>query len=280
MDAIDAVSGNPVRAIVPTMGKEPATQANARHASSSAGMKCYPEPRRPMKVAALFSDNATGLAAAAALSGQGIEVTTHHGVGSLLSIVRTHRPDALVLQGNGDNVSDWFAMLAFHGEDAGPVVVLGNGALRDMCEAFSRGAADYAVASEGMEIFVRRVQAQIYLHGQQFQPTSLRLNGYALDARSQTITTNTGEIKLTGREFALAWVLFEHAGRVVSLNTLSARIWGRSGDVGKRTIEQHVYKLRRKLEREPVSGAGAAPIRIRTVHNVGYRLDQGEHRPC
>jgi DNA-binding winged helix-turn-helix (wHTH) protein len=46
-------------------------------------------------------------------------------------------------------------------------------------------------------------------------------------------------------------------------------VWGRSSDVCKRTLEQHIYKLRRKL----ATGRRGAGFRIQAVYSVGYRLD-------
>jgi DNA-binding response OmpR family regulator len=65
--------------------------------------------------------------------------------------------------------------------------------------------------------------------------------------------------------------LFENLGRVVSMRTLSTEIWGRPSDIGKRTIEQHVYKLRRKLGQTTGPGRDNVP-KIQTVYGVGYRL--------
>ncbi|WP_186830742.1 winged helix-turn-helix domain-containing protein [Mitsuaria sp. TWR114] len=83
------------------------------------------------------------------------------------------------------------------------------------------------------------------------------------------------EISLTAREFALAWVLFSNAGRVVSASSLTARVWGGGTDICKRTLEQHVYRLRRKLS----GGATGAVVRIQAIYSIGYRLDLLHEQP-
>jgi DNA-binding winged helix-turn-helix (wHTH) protein len=76
------------------------------------------------------------------------------------------------------------------------------------------------------------------------------------------------ELTLTPREFALAKILFAGVGRVVPLSSLSARVWGVSVELSKRTLEQHVYKLRRKLKE-----CFREDVRIQAAYGIGYRLD-------
>jgi DNA-binding response OmpR family regulator len=60
--------------------------------------------------------------------------------------------------------------------------------------------------------------------------------------------------------------LMVERGRIVSGNRLLDEIWGITW-ADSATLEQHIKRLRRKLEQ-----VGGAP-RIETVRGVGYRLD-------
>ncbi len=61
--------------------------------------------------------------------------------------------------------------------------------------------------------------------------------------------------------------LRRHAGQIVSRNDLLNAVWGVDYFGNTRTLDQHVLRLRKKVEHTP-----AAPRRLLTVHGVGYRL--------
>jgi hypothetical protein len=73
-------------------------------------------------------------------------------------------------------------------------------------------------------------------------------------------------LDLTYREFELLAFLVEHPGRVFSRAQLLRTVWDQA-EVGSRTVDVHVRRLRVKLGDE----AG----RLTTVRNVGYRLEPG-----
>jgi DNA-binding response OmpR family regulator len=57
-------------------------------------------------------------------------------------------------------------------------------------------------------------------------------------------------------------------GAVLDRNTIFDACWGESFFPASRTLDQHIAKLRKKIERDPKN-----PEIIRTVHGVGYRYD-------
>jgi DNA-binding response OmpR family regulator len=74
---------------------------------------------------------------------------------------------------------------------------------------------------------------------------------------------------LTPKEAALLRFLFVHEGRVLDRATLLDHVWGISCDVTTRTVDQHVVRLRQKIEDDP-----AAPRFLVTVHGAGYRFSR------
>jgi Transcriptional regulatory protein, C terminal len=89
--------------------------------------------------------------------------------------------------------------------------------------------------------------------------------------RDRRLVTVAGEtLDLTYREFELLAFLVEHPGRVFSRAQLLRTVWDQA-EVGSRTVDVHVRRLRVKLDSE----AG----RLTTVRNVGYRLEPGADAP-
>lgn len=73
-------------------------------------------------------------------------------------------------------------------------------------------------------------------------------------------------IELSLRDCAMLSLLYRHANQVVTRDQLFNACWGRDYLPSSRTLDQHVSKLRKAIERDPSS-----PQIIKTVHGVGYR---------
>lgn len=75
---------------------------------------------------------------------------------------------------------------------------------------------------------------------------------------------NAGEvIKLTDREQEIMIIFTTHAGMTIPRHELATG----EGDVGERTIDVQINRLRRKIEKDP-----ANPVWLQTVRGIGYKL--------
>jgi two-component system OmpR family response regulator len=90
-------------------------------------------------------------------------------------------------------------------------------------------------------------------------------SGLWIDPASRIVVHNGQPVELTRREFDLLLFLCEHPRRVFSREQLLSQVWGYGWVGGSRTVDVHVRRLRVKL------GQGR-PV-VRTVHGIGYRLD-------
>ncbi|QIF00041.1 response regulator transcription factor [Roseimicrobium sp. ORNL1] len=79
-------------------------------------------------------------------------------------------------------------------------------------------------------------------------------------------TREGGEIGLTPREVSILQLLHERIGEVVTRDELLDRCWGLQYLPESRTLDQHIAKLRRKVERDVEH-----PRIIETVRSMGYR---------
>ncbi|CAB3797016.1 hypothetical protein GCM10011400_30600 [Paraburkholderia caffeinilytica] len=165
-----------------------------------------------------------------------------------------------------------FARRACYGDRRAPLIVVGAFADRDSIErAFEVGADDVVLSPiDQGELEVRTYQAL-----RRFQsPPPLQsedraeLGPYRLDRRTGTVLVDEREIRLTVREFAIAWLLFSRAGEYVSRRQIAGAIWSSTEDIVGRTLEQHIYKLRKKL-----GLSGASGVQLRTMYAHGYRVE-------
>ena len=74
-------------------------------------------------------------------------------------------------------------------------------------------------------------------------------------------------VVLTRKEFKTLAYLLKNARRVVSRDELLNEVWGYECYPCTRTVDNHILRLRKKLEREP-----ARPRHFRTVHGTGYKF--------
>jgi DNA-binding response OmpR family regulator len=75
-------------------------------------------------------------------------------------------------------------------------------------------------------------------------------------------------IDLSLRDVRILKTLFERPGQVVDRETFFRECWGYDHLPNSRTLDQHVSKLRKRIEHDPQE-----PTIIRTVHGVGYRFE-------
>ncbi len=76
------------------------------------------------------------------------------------------------------------------------------------------------------------------------------------------------EVALTFKEFELLKYLTTHRGAAIPRSELMDKIWGIDFEGESRTLDVHIMTLRKKL--------GDAGDYIRTVKNVGYRIEEAQ----
>lgn len=130
------------------------------------------------------------------------------------------------------------------------------------------GADDMVVRPFDPAEFTARVQALLRRCNRRSARRMIELAGFSLDRESSRFAYKGEEIELTPREFSMAWLFFSSPGIYISRETIGTSIWSADSEVAGRTIEQHVYKLRKKLFLGPERG-----VIIRTAYSQGYRLE-------
>lgn len=153
-----------------------------------------------------------------------------------------------------------------------PVIFLtGAESLPSKVAAFSMGAEDYITKPfNGIELRARvlskirkvRVSTASSTDEAQYGPFRFKLG-----AQKVFNTADGREISLTPREYKLLYLLAKNEGKVLSRDTILDEVWGRGVHVGDRTVDTHMYSLRKKL-------SSLSEI-IESVPTVGYRFREG-----
>jgi DNA-binding winged helix-turn-helix (wHTH) protein len=89
-----------------------------------------------------------------------------------------------------------------------------------------------------------------------------------VDWTAMTVSRLSGEvIPFTCQELKTLRCFLLNPDRVLSRDELLKEAWGYSHYPSTRTVDNHVAKLRQKLEDDPTE-----PVHFRTVHKVGYKF--------
>jgi len=152
-----------------------------------------------------------------------------------------------------------------------PVVMLtAKGQIEDRVNGLDAGADDYVVKPFSSEELLARVRAVLRRAERKVKARSnLRLGEIEIDLSRQIATRGRKTVPLTAKEFAILRLLAEAEGEPVSRERFLDVVWGYGAFPTTRTVDNHIASLRAKIELNPDS-----PRWIKTVHGVGYKLEQ------
>ncbi len=86
---------------------------------------------------------------------------------------------------------------------------------------------------------------------------------YTFQISKRELKRGSEVLKLTDREQEILAIFAERAGETIPRHELV----GEDSEVGERTIDVQINRLRRKIERDPSN-----PVWLQTVRGIGYRL--------
>lgn len=156
-----------------------------------------------------------------------------------------------------------------------PVICLtARGQETDVVMGLELGADDYVRKPFGVAELLARLDAVLRRAGGA-ATTVLTLNGVKIDLDARTARHPDGADEERGREEELTPIetdifrfLWERRGRAVDRRDLLKELWGLERTHATRTLDNHVARLRKKIERD-----ASDPKVLLTVHGVGYRLE-------
>jgi DNA-binding response OmpR family regulator len=149
-----------------------------------------------------------------------------------------------------------------------PLIILsGSSDVTDKVLLLETGADDYVTVPFNPRELVARVRAQIR-RASHVRPEDMYVFEDVIVNFSKTEITRAGEeIIVTRKEFKTLEFLTKNAQRVISRDELLNRVWGYENYPSTRTVDNHVLRLRQKLEIDP-----AHPSHFVTVHGLGYKF--------
>jgi DNA-binding response OmpR family regulator len=229
-----------------------------------------PYTGRPMeRILVVEDDRAVQKALKRLFEAEGFKVEISADGKSALEAYRAATPSAVVLD---------LRLPAMSGRDvcreikqhapALPVIVLSAASdVSDKVLLLELGADDYVTKPFSPRELLARVRAALRRTSRSTTTDVNGFDGISVDFTRMEVKRDGQAIALTAQEFKTLKFMLQNAERVISRDELLNEVWGYQNYPSTRTVDNHILKLRQKLEKDPTN-----PVHFRTVHGMGYKF--------
>jgi two-component system phosphate regulon response regulator PhoB len=154
------------------------------------------------------------------------------------------------------------------------IMITARGEEEERVRGLATGADDYVVKPFSIPELLARINALLRRANPQLITAVLKAGDLELDRTSHRVRRGGREVHLGPTEYRLLEYLMRHPGRVYSREQLLDGVWGNDVYVDERTVDVHVGRLRKAINRH----RDADPIR--TVRGAGYAFDERFQAPA
>jgi DNA-binding response OmpR family regulator len=149
---------------------------------------------------------------------------------------------------------------------ATPILMLtARSGIEDRIEGLNAGADYYLTKPFDTRELLACINALLRRHGSQVD--ELAFGNTSLDLSSSLLVCGEKNVRLSAREFDVMRLLLQNGSRIVSKETILARVWGYDSNAVENHVEVYVGFLRKKLR------SIGSDIRIEAIRRLGYHLE-------
>lgn len=146
-----------------------------------------------------------------------------------------------------------------------PVIFLtAKNEVKDRVKGLRMGAEDYIV--KPFEVIELLARVDVVLRRNRKTSALIEIAGLSIDVCAMRVKRCGKEINLTRKEYELLLLFARNPDMALYRETIYERVWGGDFEVGSKTVDLHVQRLRKKVGWEN---------KLQAVNKVGYRLAVG-----
>ena len=149
-----------------------------------------------------------------------------------------------------------------------PIIVLSaTSDVSDKVLLLELGADDYVTKPFSPRELLARVRAALRRTVRPIATDKASFADISVDFTKMEVLREGKPLALTAQEFKTLKFMVQNPERVLTRDELLNEVWGYHNYPSTRTVDNHILKLRQKLEKDP-----ANPVHFRTIHGVGYKF--------
>ena len=149
-----------------------------------------------------------------------------------------------------------------------PVIIVSAASdIIDKVSLLEIGADDYVTKPFSPRELLARVRAIIRRSARTTPGEIYKFGDAVVDFAKMQVMRGGELVALTAQEFKMLRFMVQNPERVIPREELLNSVWGYQSYPTTRTVDNHMLKLRQKLEADP-----ANPVHFRTVHGAGYKF--------
>lgn len=227
------------------------------------------------KILIIEDDSAVRLGLSSTFEEEGFPVVSAESAESGLREIEAAKPDIIVLDVMLPGMSGFEFLKKLRDKDILiPVLMLTARAdATDKILGLELGADDYVTKPFNPREILARVKALIrrsrYSGGRDAEGLlkEFRFGDVEVNFDRHEIHKKGQPVQLSHREFRLLEYLIENRGRLITRDRLLEDVWEYDSFLTTRTVDNHILRLRKKIEDEPDS-----PRFILTIRGYGYKF--------
>jgi DNA-binding response OmpR family regulator len=206
------------------------------------------------------------------LENEGYEVVQAQDGREAFEFAQQQQPDLIVLDIIMPNLDGMEVCKRLRDKTNVPIIFLtAKDDITDLVSGLAIGGDDYVTKPfKGAELVARVKAALRRADAMRFTPEEeeyISVEGLEIDRKRREVALDGKPVDLTPTEFDLLWLLASNRGVVFTRKDIVKHLWGYDDPGFSRSIDTHVARLRKKVERDP-----SRPEFIRTVTGIGYKF--------
>lgn len=201
---------------------------------------------------------------------QSVEVLTADSLASALEEHESSHPDVVVLDLSLADVVGLASCARVREALQCMLIVIGDELARnDPAEVLRAAADDYLARPYRPLELAARVRAALRRINEYSAGVGMcvEVGPLVIDVARHEVAVRGEAVELAPKEFELLLALASHPNELLRREELLARVWGYDGSLSTRTLDVHIGRIRKKIERDRTR-----PELILTVPRLGYKL--------